>query len=303
VRVRPGAAIGDAAIVTLDPPTSDLIVVNETVTAAPGTESSADVWRFPGQHTLRVRGAVAADASGSTLRAAVENPTVFFVRAFDAALEARGIAVDGDAVDGDDLSPDALSGSRRVLARHASPPLREIARPLMKVSQNLYAETVLRALSLAPGPASVAASRSAEQSVLQEWGVAAGDYRISDGSGLSRMNLLSASLIVRVLQQVAQDRTAFEAFEATLPIAGVDGSLASRFRGTVAEGNARAKTGTLTGARSLSGYVRSRDGERFVFSIVANHFTAGSAAVDAIADEAVTLVAGFSRRMGVASAR
>lgn len=296
LRVRPGAAAGEAATVTVDPPTSDLVLVNETVTASAGTESTVDVRRFPGERVLRVGGALPLDAPERVLHAAVVNPTLFFAKAFRAALESRGIAVDGDAVDIDDLDEAAVVTPRRVLARHASAPLAELARPLMKVSQNLYAETFLRALSLGAGPASVKASQALEREVLDGWGIARTEYALSDGSGLSRMNLLSATLLVRVLAKMAGDARAFPDFEATLPVGGMDGSLASRFKGTAAEGNVKAKTGTLTGVRSLSGYVTSRDHERFVFSIVSNHFTSGSASVDAVADEAVALVAGFSRR-------
>lgn len=295
VRVRPGAVVGDPVSIALDPPTSDLVPLNEAVTSGAGTESTLDIRRFPGERTLRVTGALPAGAAERVLHAAVVNPTVFFATALKSALQAHGIVVTGDSADIDDLDEGAVTTPRRVLARHASAPLSDLARPLMKVSQNLYAETFFRALSLGAGPANVEASRDAEREVLDAWGIPRTEYAISDGSGLSRMNVLSASLLVRVLSRVANDARLFPAFEATLPIGGVDGSLAARFKGTAADGNVKAKTGTLTGVRSLSGYVTSRDRERFVFSIVANHFTSGSASVDVVADEAVALVAAFSR--------
>jgi D-alanyl-D-alanine carboxypeptidase/D-alanyl-D-alanine-endopeptidase (penicillin-binding protein 4) len=165
----------------------------------------------------------------------------------------------------------------------------------MKVSQNLYAETVQRTLSLIPGPASAEASRAIVGETLQRWGIAPGQFIAADGSGLSRRNLVSATMIVRILREMARDPATFAAFEATLPVAGRDGTIAGRMKGTRAEANAVAKTGTLGSVRSLSGYVRTLDGERLVFSFIANHFTVPSSAVDAVVDQAVERLANFRR--------
>ena len=92
--------------------------------------------------TLDVIGAMAVDAEPTTREVAVVNPTVFFARAVKDALVARGIEVTGDAIDADDVLDTPAPGVRHVLARWDSPPLSEIATVLMKVSQNLYAETL-----------------------------------------------------------------------------------------------------------------------------------------------------------------
>jgi D-alanyl-D-alanine carboxypeptidase/D-alanyl-D-alanine-endopeptidase (penicillin-binding protein 4) len=170
-----------------------------------------------------------------------------------------------------------------------SPPFSEFGRTLMKVSQNLYAETMMRALSLTPGPASMEASRKAAEATLSQWGVPPGHYSVADGSGLSRMNYVSASMIARILTAMAR-QTSFSTFEATLPIAGKDGTLAGRMRGTKSESNVRAKTGTLTNVRSLSGYLTTVSGERVVFSTIANNFTVPAFVVDAIVEAALELV-------------
>jgi D-alanyl-D-alanine carboxypeptidase/D-alanyl-D-alanine-endopeptidase (penicillin-binding protein 4) len=106
---------------------------------------------------------------------------------------------------------------------------------------------------------------------------------------------LSASTLARVLRVLALDPRHAAAFAATLPVAGRDGTLARRLRATAAEDNAAAKTGTLSHVRALSGYVRSREGERLAFSILANHFTAPAAAVDALVDLAVERLAHHER--------
>jgi D-alanyl-D-alanine carboxypeptidase/D-alanyl-D-alanine-endopeptidase (penicillin-binding protein 4) len=302
--VTPGAAVGAPAAVAIRQDNSGLQVVSRATTAPAETRADIGVFRFPGSDELEVRGTVPLGGAEVVRDAAVDNPTLFFVRTLRAALEARGIAVSGEAVDIDDLpgggagavAAGAGLSAPKVLLRHHSPPLSEIGKRLMKVSQNLYAETLLRALSLSPGPASVAASQKVEEDVLASWGVAPGTYGLADGSGLSRHNLVSADTIVKVLRAMATDPADAQAFEATLPIAGKDGTIASRMKATRAENNVKAKTGTLMHVRALSGYLTTADGERLVFSIIANHFTVPTKTVDTAVDAALERLANFTRR-------
>jgi D-alanyl-D-alanine carboxypeptidase/D-alanyl-D-alanine-endopeptidase (penicillin-binding protein 4) len=99
---------------------------------------------------------------------------------------------------------------------------------------------------------------------------------IVDGSGLSRMNLTSASAITRVLTTMYYDRRHANTFLSSLPIAGVDGTLANRMKGTPAAGNLRAKTGTLSGVTALSGYVMTADGKPLAFSMMMQNFSTSS---------------------------
>lgn len=317
ITVRAGAAAGAPAVAVASPGESGLDIVMRAVTAPAGTEPDIEFFRLPGSDRLEVRGTVPLGGAAVVQEVAVDNATIFFARSLRAALVARGIAITGEAADIDDLPPTdpsapaslrggaspatapgtaaAATGGRRVIARHLSSPLSVTGRTLMKVSQNLYAETLLRALSLVPGPASVAASQKIETEVLASWGIAAGNYALADGSGLSRHNLVTASTIVRILQVMAQSPRHTQAFEATLPVAGIDGTIAGRMKATRAGNNVRAKTGTLTWVRALSGYVTTADGERLVFSIIANHFTAPTKVVDTTVDAALERVANFSK--------
>jgi len=116
-----------------------------------------------------------------------------------------------------------------------------------------------------------------------------------DGSGLSRYNYLTPSTLNTLLVHVGQDEQLRLPFEASLPIAGRDGTLATRMRGTTAEGNARAKSGTLANVRSLAGYVTSADGQTLTFAIIANNFgTMPEVAIAAI-DAIVVRLAEFRR--------
>jgi D-alanyl-D-alanine carboxypeptidase/D-alanyl-D-alanine-endopeptidase (penicillin-binding protein 4) len=286
--------------------TTDLVLVNRVTTGAPGTPTDIDLFRLPGQRELEVKGTIAVGEKPTNRNTAVNNPTRHFAARLRAALVERGIAVTGEAVDADDIGAadqdrvvagNAGEGTpRRVLATRESPPLRELAVRLMKVSQNLYAETLLRALSLTPGPASVESSQKIEEDVLGSWGIPEGQFALADGSGLSRHNLFTASTLVRILQVLARNPAHAEAFAATLPVAGMDGTIAGRLKATRGEGNVRAKTGTLMRVRALSGYLTTAAGERLVFSVLVNHFLVPTRAVDAAVDQALERLANFGGR-------
>jgi serine-type D-Ala-D-Ala carboxypeptidase/endopeptidase (penicillin-binding protein 4) len=170
---------------------------------------------------------------------------------------------------------------------------------LMKVSQNLYAETLLKAAGAATGGlGTVPAGRRAFGSVLEGWGLSPESYVLSDGSGLSRYNYLTASGLVTILERMHNDERHRDAFAATLPVAGKDGTLSTRMRGSRAEGNALAKTGSIANVRSLSGYVRTRDDEPLVFAILSNDFVIPAATVTWMADLAVEILANFTRTPG-----
>jgi D-alanyl-D-alanine carboxypeptidase/D-alanyl-D-alanine-endopeptidase (penicillin-binding protein 4) len=298
--VQAGTSVGAPAVITLTPDASGLELGDvHVITLPPGSPADLLVRRLPGRRDLRITGGIAQDGADLVVRAAVTNPTAYFVEMLRRVLHAEGVTVAGAAVDVDE-APDAdalkrSAGLRRVLVRHRSPPLSEIGKRLMKASQNLYAETLLLTLSSSPGPASVEASLAHIDETLVQWGLAPGQYVVADGSGLSRLNLLSAAAIVNILRAAARDAASFSAFQATFPVAGRDGTLSGRMKATRAEGNAEAKTGTLSHVRALSGFVRTADGQRLAFSFLVNNFTVPPAAVDAIVDQAVERLANFTR--------
>jgi D-alanyl-D-alanine carboxypeptidase/D-alanyl-D-alanine-endopeptidase (penicillin-binding protein 4) len=303
--VTPGVTAGAPAIVTLSPG-SGLSVTNKAVTAAPGTPETIDYRRFLDRPVLEVTGVVplaAADTAGAQTRTvgrevAVVNPTLYFVQSLKSELIAQGISVAGEAVDIDDLDlPPPATPERRVIARTESPPLGDIAAVMMKVSQNLYADTLLKAMGVrAAGTGSAAAGREAVLAALREWKIDEASLVMADGSGLSRYNYVTAELITRLLDRMYGDPRHRDSFLATLPVAGKEGTVATRLRKSRATGNARVKTGSISNMRALSGYVQTRDGEMLAFSILANDFTIPAATVNWIADLAVETLANFTRR-------
>ena len=147
----------------------------------------------------------------------------------------------------------------------------------------------------AGGAGSVDSGRAVVRSVLTSFGVPPDAYVLADGSGLSRYDFVAPDALAQVLAALYQ-RPDFPALYAALPVAGLDGTLATRMKGTAAAGNVHAKTGSLTGARSLSGYVKDADGENLLFVLLANNFTVPQRVVEAAQDQIVVRLANFSRR-------
>jgi serine-type D-Ala-D-Ala carboxypeptidase/endopeptidase (penicillin-binding protein 4) len=297
--VTPSGTVGEPVIVRLAAG-SGLSVLNRAVTSEDGTQESIDYRRHLHKPVLEITGAIPVGAKPVTRAVAVVNPTVFFVQSLRDALIALGIAVSGDAVDLDDVAAEISPyAERRILASTESPPLSSMAGVLMKVSQNLYAETLLKAAGRAKGGlGTTAAGRDAARATLTSWGIPEQAYVMADGSGLSRYNYVTASALTAVLARMYTDPRHRDAFVATLPIAGRDGTVSTRMRRTRAEGNAAVKTGSIANVRSLSGFVRTRDGEMVVFSILANDFVIPAATVNWIADLAVEVLANFTRGAG-----
>jgi len=186
------------------------------------------------------------------------------------ALFSLGVPVSGAAQSG-------AAGARHVveLARHDSPALSAMAAFCLKPSDNLSAEMLLRLTALHASDPPRAGTEERAHSLLRAWlGTISphlSDARFVDGSGLGRYNLLSPRLCADLLQGVENLPSAeARAFWDALPIAGVDGTLRRRMKTTLAQGNARAKTGSFSIASSLSGYVTTRDGFRLAASFLSS---------------------------------
>jgi D-alanyl-D-alanine carboxypeptidase/D-alanyl-D-alanine-endopeptidase (penicillin-binding protein 4) len=291
VHLAPGASVDAPAAVSLTPPGHGLTVVNHVVTTAAGTGAIVSLWRTPGSANLVVTGSVPIDGAPFVRTAAVENPTRYFVDALRLALAGRGIVVAGGAWDIDDLATPVARGPRQLVARRESAPFSSLAGYAMKVSQNFYGETIFRTLGRTPAtPGSAAGGRAAVRETLDAWGVPGDAYVMNDGSGLSRYDYASAAAIVQVLAHVWHDERLRGPFAAALPVAGHDGTLASRMKDGPLDRRVQAKTGTISNARALSGYLTRDDGEHVAFSIIVNNYTAPNAQIDAVVERALARV-------------
>lgn len=238
-------------------------------------------------HTLVLRGTLAVGDS-ARLTVAYRHPSDAFVAAFGEALAERQIVVQARALSRRDTSgraPDTLAVIESV-------PFADVLRRMQKPSQNQIAELLFRTVALTTtGSGSADSAQAVGARTLAEWGVTAGDAAYRDGSGLSRHDYLTPRAVVKVLD--AMRRSPWAAlYREALPLAGVDGTIGNRMRGTPAQGNAQAKTGTLDKARALSGYVTTPDGRLVLFSLLANNFTVPTREVERVQDLLVSTLAG-----------
>ena len=218
-----------------------------------------------------------------------KDPATGYLNAFNDALLRKRITVQAGVMDSILPTPFKMD----TLFTFVSLPMRNIIPALMKPSQNQIAEILLKTIGLERGGMGTADSaRKIVGQLLLSWGVQPDGFVIRDGSGLSRHDMVSPETIVRVLDRIQQD-TAFAVFYNAMPIAGVDGTLKDRMRGTPAEGNVHAKTGSIAFARSLSGYVTTADGERLIFSVLSNNWTTPSSTVTGVADQIAAALASY----------
>ena len=292
--MHPGSVAGEPSVIEVEPPGTGVRVVNRVETVSPDGRTEFGLRRLP-DGALEVLGALPASAPPVYRTAAVDDPTVFFVRGLKQALKDRGVAVSGDAVDLDELDAALVEDDLRVLATHRSPPLSDIAGTLMGASQNLYAETLLRALDQGRRPRTAAAGRDVVRAVLESWGIDPFRIIVADGSGLSRYNYVTARTLVDVLQRMHDDPRHAAPFAATLPVAGRDGTLESRLTRSAAAGNLRAKTGSMSNVRTLAGYVTSAEGEALAFAALANNFPGPAGPILAVIDRLAGQLASSTR--------
>jgi len=159
-----------------------------------------------------------------------------------------------------------------VLAQYQSAPLMQDIQVINKVSQNLHAEILLRLLGREKGSAgTVQSGLDVLRGFLNTAGISPDDYVFHDGSGLSRENLVTPHAILQLLRYTSNQPWGKE-FLDTLPAAGVDGSLADRCKNLDPQAHVYAKTGSLDGVKSLSGYAITAQGEQIAFSIITNNF-------------------------------
>jgi D-alanyl-D-alanine carboxypeptidase/D-alanyl-D-alanine-endopeptidase (penicillin-binding protein 4) len=228
---------------------------------------------------VTVSGSVVAGDS-VTLEVTHRDPDQAFLVAFAEALRDRGIVLDSANV----VKSDSTGVGGDTIVTVASKPLREILPALLKPSQNQIAEALLRTIGLERGGLGTADSgRKVVERQLATWGVPPSTYVVRDGSGLSRYDYLAPEAIVHILDAMRHSPN-FQLFYDALPIAGVDGTIKTRMRGTPAENNVHAKTGSVANARSLSGYVRTVSGRTLIFSILSNNWTVPAGDVTHVQD-------------------
>jgi D-alanyl-D-alanine carboxypeptidase/D-alanyl-D-alanine-endopeptidase (penicillin-binding protein 4) len=265
---------------------------NRTRTVAEG-ETKLDFDRRPASFDLIVTGTIRADATPQTLRLAIDDPAHYAAWRLKALLEARGVAVTGKVVArhrdlAPAIGPGVASPAPPPLARLTPPPISADIVRINKESQNLHAELLLRRLGAQSGDPSIAGGLKAVAAMLAKVGVPRSAWGLSDGSGMSSYNRVSPRAVIALLRWVAAQSWG-AAWTASLPVAGVDGTLAKRFKSGL-QGRILAKTGTLNATNALSGWLTANSGKRLVFSFYANDVPEDVKATEAM-DAALAIVA------------
>ncbi|MGW1341602.1 D-alanyl-D-alanine carboxypeptidase/D-alanyl-D-alanine endopeptidase [Kribbella sp. NPDC002412] len=271
VESRPGATAGAPVQLALVPANGVLKLVNTARTGAAGSANTLNIEREHGTNIVRVTGSVPLGASVGQEWVTVWEPELYAADVFKRALAAQGISVIGKVKNA------ASPTGARVLARDESMTVGELMNPFLKLSNNMHAETLVKAMgAVAEASGSWPAGLGVVSDYAKSVGVDTSTIRLSDGSGLSRKVNVTADSITDLLIGVQKEPWWQQWYDA-LPIAGnpqrfVGGTLRSRMANTPAANNLHGKTGSLTGVTSLSGYVTSADGRKLVFSMISNNY-------------------------------
>jgi D-alanyl-D-alanine carboxypeptidase/D-alanyl-D-alanine-endopeptidase (penicillin-binding protein 4) len=301
VTATPSTKPGETASIKLKPETAYVQIKNDTNTAERGTPATIGITRGLSDNQVRVWGDFPVGSRALNARLSVHQPALWAATLLREALKGRGITVEGvaRAVDAHEEGKGAgVDPARTVeLASATGKTLGEIIRSTNKESINLYAELILRTLGKERGGSAPAADPKkmrtrgddeAGLAVIRQWlekhEIPTGALALHDGSGLSRLDLVTPEVTARLLAAMTQTPVA-RVYRDSLPIAGRDGTLKFRLR-SVGPDKIAAKTGTLTYINSLSGYATTDDDEPLAFSIICNDETTAESstrAIDAIA--------------------
>ena len=269
---------------------SDYFTIDNRATTVAVGPTTIDVKRLPFERRVIVFGTIAVGAPPDKIALGIDDPAHYAAWRLAALLRARGVRVKGDVRSRYSDTPpcpnNACPQSEPLLplARLTPPPLANDIRTINKISQNMHADLLLRRVGngLDGGLAVI-------ERMLTAAGVKRTQYDFADGSGMSTYNRVAPRGMVIFLRWVAAQPWG-AAWRASLPIGGVDGTIANRFKGSALEGRIFAKTGSLNGSAALSGHLVAKSGRTVFFSIFANDMPAGTRA-QPIMDAALITIA------------
>jgi serine-type D-Ala-D-Ala carboxypeptidase/endopeptidase (penicillin-binding protein 4) len=300
VNVAPGLMPGNPAIVTIDPPTPFFSVLNNARTGVDSSDYSVTISRLFKErlNTITVDGTLPQGCGAHRSSLSVWQPALYTAELFRESLQRDSIAVLGYTR----LGTTPLHAVE--LANHGWP-IDSVLITMNKFSDNLSAENLLKTIGARQRglPGTARNGIYAENEFLSSFGIDTSACSIVDGSGVSHYNLLTVDDITRLLAGIAKRPDPFHVIYASLPVAGIDGTLESRMIGTAAQGTVRAKTGTISGVSAMSGYVTTSDGELLAFSMVMENFVTPTRYYQGAQDRICGLLARFSRKRPASASR
>jgi D-alanyl-D-alanine carboxypeptidase/D-alanyl-D-alanine-endopeptidase (penicillin-binding protein 4) len=288
VREQPGDSIGTTPQIIMTPDIGAFTLDNRAETGPHGARRTFDIFRNPDGLGYFATGVIPVGAAPRNESVAVADPNRYAALAFRRELAAAGILVRGTVVATVDSFTYRAARSGEPLATVRSRPLKDWLYPILSPSQNWFAEMLLKQLGKRlAGEGSWAAGRTVERRFLiDSVGIDSSEFSLQDGSGLATSNFIAPQAFTRLLAW-ARKHANFAAIDAGLPQSGKPGTLRDRFVGTPVATAVHAKTGSITGVNSLSGYLQRPDGQVLVFSVMANHQTLGGSRMIAAIDSVV----------------
>ncbi len=279
--------IGKEAIIELIPKTDFLPIRNSSVTVDTG-KTTIRVTRdwINRNNTILVSGNITKTSKRDTISINVFNPAFYFLNLMKESIKQNGISFKGKV---DTLTLPQQAKKIFSFERNIEP----VITNTNKISDNLSAEMILRALALNPTnkPATAEKGIRFVDSLITLAGLNPKSYRIVDGSGLSNYNLISAELLSEILKYYYFKKPdLFPKLLSSFPISGVDGTLKNRMKESKAFKRVHAKTGTISGVSSLSGYLESKSGHMIAFSILIQNFVGSSAHARSIQDKLCEII-------------
>ena len=292
--VKP-TTVGQLADVSIEPQTNYVNIINNIFTVSPTDDEGISFSRKTGTNEITLTGKIHKNSKVISDYVAITNPTRYFLSLFKDVLEQKGFKLSGELKRINTVTYKIDEDELVVLADHKSMPLRDIVKETNKNSNNFFAEQLFKTIGfIGLNLGSVENGIKACRELFNDMGVNLDNMVFVDGSGLSRLNMVTPRHIINLLSYMYKSES-FEPFYNSLSIAGIDGSLSSRMRKTSAENNVHAKPGYNLGVSALSGYVRTHDGEPLVFCMIVNNYLVPSSLATYIQDLVCIRLANFSR--------
>jgi serine-type D-Ala-D-Ala carboxypeptidase/endopeptidase (penicillin-binding protein 4) len=282
---------GSPPLIRKLPETESISISNEAKTVKGNGQNSLSLNRAFGSNDFRLTGRIYTGSGPSQVSAAINNPTLFFIGTFKEVLQRQGIQIDGQALDADE-APSLPRRGWRVLAWSESPALTDIARVINTRSQNLFADSLLKTLGYRRAKSgSWAGGEQVVREYLTSLGIPTTTFHMEDGSGLSRLDRVTARGTLQLLLKV-QNEGWFSEWKQTLAVSGgSEGSLRKRMTSPLLEGRVFAKTGFIDDVFCISGYVHSRNEKVYAFSLLFNGQSHAGKHPHERMEEALTLLA------------
>lgn len=293
LEIMAGEKVGEKVIVRTNPETDFVEIDNRATTIEQDSLSTLQIGRARGKNIIELRGGLPVGSVIIRESITIENPALWFMDTFINVLKEKGIAVSG-TYKLRYRAETTTAPEKKLLFTHNSPDMQQLIKVVNKGSHNFYAEQIFKTLGAEINKKGTAKEAS---NVIMSWlntiAVTNSQAIPVDGSGLSRMNLVSPYSTAALLKHMYHSKN-YNAFYNSLPIAGVDGTLKDRMKNSVAQNVVRAKTGYVRYMRSLSGYTRDRAGNDYLFVIMFNYYSVPTPYVNKLQDKIAILITGFN---------